>query len=554
MRWTRCEGEKNRWTVRTTAWGCGALGIALLVMASSQSVSHGAEPSAEPPVLLRVMSFNIRYGTAEDGANHWKHRRNHLVETISNFQPDLLGTQETLADQRDFLLSELKEYDAVGVGRDDGREAGEMAALFYRRDRFEAIDSGHFWLSESPQQVASKGWDAALPRIATWVKLRDRKQPEAMPILFLNTHFDHRGELARAESARLVRLQLKSLGAGCRWIVTGDFNADPSAPAYRNLFDARDEGGSRLIDTLRAYRPTPAADEGTFSGFKPEQTGGSRIDWIGCSEAFEVRLAGIDRDAFEGRTPSDHFAVTAVLRPRSPETDGTLRVLTYNIHHGEGTDGRHDLLRIDRVIRDWDPDLVALQEVDQGTKRSYGIDQRRAFELSTGMQSHFFRAIDFDGGEYGQLVLSRLPILASEIAMLPNADGREQRIAGEVVVPWGESKLTFVTTHLDHADEELRQEQSASLVARYRDVDGAVILAGDLNATPERPEVQCLSEVWELAEPQGVHATFPSDQPRTRIDYVLASKRGGWRVRALVPIVETVASDHRPVLAILERD
>jgi endonuclease/exonuclease/phosphatase family metal-dependent hydrolase len=170
------------------------------------------------------------------------------------------------------------------------------------------------------------------------------------------------------------------------------------------------------------------------------------------------------------------------------------------------------------------------------------------------MQSHFFRAIDFDGGEYGQLVLSRLPILASEIAMLPNADGREQRIAGEVVVPWGESKLTFVTTHLDHADEGLRQEQSASLVTRYRDVDGAVILAGDLNATPERPEVQCLNEVWDLAEPPGVHATFPSAQPRTRIDYVLASKRGGWRVRALVPIEETVASDHRPVLAILERD
>lgn len=517
-------------------------------------VQSGAMQGAEPPVLLRVMSYNIRYGTANDGINHWQHRRDHLIETISNFTPDLLGTQETLVDQRDFLLRELRDFEAVGVGREDGREAGEMAALFYRRDRFEALDSGHFWLSEKPDQVGSKGWDAALPRIATWVKLRDRRQPEALPILFLNTHFDHRGERARAESASLVRAQMERLGADCRWIVTGDFNADPAAPAYRNLFGDPESGSGRLIDTLRAYRPMAAPDEGTFSGFDPAQTGGSRIDWIGCSEAFDVRLAGIDRDAFEGRTPSDHFPVTAVLRPRSAETDGTLRVLTYNIHHGEGTDGRHDLFRLESLIRTWDPDLVALQEVDQGTKRSYGIDQTRAFELGTGMQSRFFRAIDFDGGEYGQAILSRLPSVSSEIVMLPNRAGREQRIAGEVVVSWNDEQLTFVTTHWDHADAELRKEQSASLVSRYRDTARTVVLAGDLNATPEQSEVQGLGEVWELAEPPGVHATFPSEQPRTRIDYVLASKRGGWRVRALVPIEESVASDHRPVLAILERE
>jgi endonuclease/exonuclease/phosphatase family metal-dependent hydrolase len=526
----------------------------LCIAAFAIVVPNGAVRSDEPPGLLRVMSYNIRYGTANDGINHWQHRRDRLIETISNFAPDLLGTQETLVDQRDFLLRELKEYEAVGVGRDDGRDAGEMAALFYWRERFEAMDSGHFWLSETPEQVGSKGWDAALPRIATWVKLRDRRHPDALPILFLNTHFDHRGERARAESASLVRTQLERLGTDCRWIVTGDFNADPSAPAYRNLFGDRDPQSGRLIDTLRAVRPTAAPDEGTFSGFDPLQTGGSRIDWIGCSEAFDVRLAGIDRDAFEGRTPSDHFPVTAVLRPKSPETEGTLRVLTYNIHHGEGTDGRHDLVRFSSLIRTWDPDLVALQEVDRGTKRSYGIDQSRALDIGTGMQSRFFRAIDFDGGEYGQAILSRLPSVSSEVVMLPNRDGREQRIAGELVVLWNEERLTFVTTHWDHADSPLRKEQSASLVSRYRDATGPVVLTGDLNATPERPEVQGLGEVWALAEPPGVHATFPSDQPRNRIDYVLASKRGGWRVRALVPIEEAIASDHRPVLAILERE
>ena len=138
--------------------------------------------------------------------------------------------------------------------------------------------------------------------------------------------------------------------------------------------------------------------------------------------------------------------------------------------------------------------------------------------------------------------------------MLPNRAGREQRIAGEVVVSWNEEQLTFVTTHWDHADAELRKEQSASLVSRYRDAARSVVLAGDLNATPEQPEVQGLGEVWELAETPGVHATFPSEQPRTRIDYVLVSKRGGWRVRELLPIEESLASDHRPVLAILERE
>ncbi|MFN6128308.1 MAG: endonuclease/exonuclease/phosphatase family protein [Planctomycetota bacterium] len=269
--------------------------------------------AAEP---IRVMSFNIRYGTANDGVNRWENRRTALMETIRRFDPDLLGTQETLAFQREYLLEQLSGFATVAAGRDDGKEAGEMAALFYRKDRFEAIDSGHFWLSETPDRVASKGWDAALPRIATWARLRDRKDPDAAPILFLNTHFDHRGQQARAESARLIISKLQELAPQCRLVVTGDFNADPNASPYANLFATNPTSARQLVDTFRVVHAAPEPDEGTFSGGDAKQTGGSRIDWIGCSEEFIVQSAEIVRDATDGRTPSDHFPVTSVILPR----------------------------------------------------------------------------------------------------------------------------------------------------------------------------------------------------------------------------------------------
>jgi endonuclease/exonuclease/phosphatase family metal-dependent hydrolase len=264
---------------------------------------------------VRVMSFNIRYGTARDGENHWDRRQDLLVETVRTFAPDLLGTQETLAFQRDFLAEKLPEYDQLGVGRDDGREAGEMAALYHRRARFEKLDGGHFWLSESPDKAGSKSWDSALPRMVTWVKLRDRQDGADRPVVFFNTHFDHEGMTARLESARLLRRQIAKLAERCTVIVTGDFNADQGSPPYLVLFDRAGELPP-LIDTYRAAHPRRAAEEGTFSGFRADALSGPRIDWIGVSRDWEIRSASIDRTSKDGRTPSDHFAVTAVLRPR----------------------------------------------------------------------------------------------------------------------------------------------------------------------------------------------------------------------------------------------
>ncbi len=273
-------------------------------------------PAGEQANDVRVMSFNIRYGTANDGDNHWERRKEFLVQTIQAFNPDLLGTQETVGFQRDYLAQQLPDYDYLGVGRNDGRDSGEMMALYFKRVRFEKFADGHFWLSETPDQPGSKSWDSSLPRMATWVKLRDRRDADAQPILFLNTHFDHLGAQARVESARLLRRQTQALGQGCRVIVTGDFNAGEGSEPYRALFGQVEGQASPLVDAFRTAHPQPGPNEGTFSGFKAGAIGGARIDWIGVSQDWQVARVEIDRTERSGRTPSDHFPIIAVLRAK----------------------------------------------------------------------------------------------------------------------------------------------------------------------------------------------------------------------------------------------
>jgi endonuclease/exonuclease/phosphatase family metal-dependent hydrolase len=274
----------------------------------------GSLPAEGQERETRVMTFNIRYGTANDGINHWDNRKEFLAVTIKEFAPDLLGTQETLGFQRDFLAEQLPDYDVVGVGRDDGKEKGEMMALYFKRERYEKLAAGHFWLSETPDAAGSKSWDSSLPRMVTWVKLQERKAAGQPPILFFNTHFDHRGPQARLKSAQLVRRKIGELGKGCAVIVTGDFNAGEGSQPYGALFAAEEGRDSPVVDCFRVAHPERGDNEGTGSGFKAENTSGARIDWIASSREWKVLSAEIVRTARDGRTPSDHFPVTARLQ------------------------------------------------------------------------------------------------------------------------------------------------------------------------------------------------------------------------------------------------
>lgn len=295
-----------------------------IAVQSAERTEKSPPPEGNLPTDIRVMSFNIRYGTADDGPNRWEERRERLAATIRDFDPDLLGTQETLGFQRDWLAEKLPDHEVVGVGREDGAELGEMTAVCFRRSRFRMLESGHFWLSETPDRPGSRSWDAALPRMVTWVRLAGRDRPGERPVLFLNTHFDHQGEASRLESARLLRSRIGELGGGCSVVVSGDFNAGEDSPPYRVLFGMSGGHPSPLVDCFRAANPQRTEEEGTFSGFRSGNTTGSRIDWIGASPEWKVVNCRIDRSGEDGRTPSDHFPVTAVLRREAENDDGRL--------------------------------------------------------------------------------------------------------------------------------------------------------------------------------------------------------------------------------------
>lgn len=260
---------------------------------------------------FRATTFNVRYGTADDGPNSWPHRRELVRETLRRAAPDVIATQEALDFQIDYLSKQLDGHHVVGVGREDGARRGEFVAIFYRAERFSLDDHGHFWLSETPDIPGSKSWGTSQTRMVTWCRLQDRAAADA-PITVFNTHFDQRSEQARTQSARLLRRRIERAALDSAVLVMGDFNATEDESVYSILRHRRD-CALRLIDAYRAVHPERDGRERTHHGFRPE-TAGQRIDWILHSPDLETQEAGIDRTSFAGRFPSDHYPVTATLR------------------------------------------------------------------------------------------------------------------------------------------------------------------------------------------------------------------------------------------------
>lgn len=270
-----------------------------------------AAPAADPAPAsstISVMSFNIRFGTAKDGDNAWPLRRDLVVETVAQRDPDLLGLQESVDFQVDYLRERLPAYAVYAVPRTPG-PGSESCAVFYRRDRFEKVDAGTFWLSETPDTEASKSWDSSLPRIVSWVRLKETASGRVF--VFANTHFDHLGSQARTESARLVRKRLAEVAGGVPAVLTGDFNCGEGSEPHR-LLTAADAG---WLDTLRQHTPkADPANEITFTGFGLSP-GTARIDWVLATAGWDIIDAGIDRfRGKDGRHPSDHEPVFATLR------------------------------------------------------------------------------------------------------------------------------------------------------------------------------------------------------------------------------------------------
>lgn len=282
------------------------------VAASSQ---HAAYADASHRDELRVMSFNIRVRTFLDLLHGWSSRREAMAEVVRGFGPDVMGTQECLAAQLEDIRKRLPEYDVVAAGRNDGQRSGEMCAIFFRRDRFVQRDSGHFWLSDSPEQPGSRSWGAVWPRMTSWVRLQPRNG--GAEFFVFNSHFPVFSDGARDRSAELLSERIRRIAGRSPVVITGDFNTDETSDAYRILQGNRLTGPWR--DAYRFVHPHQQDDEATRHQYRGT-VAGRRIDWIFASREMTPVAADIIRDRPGGRFPSDHYPVTAVFNLQPTQT------------------------------------------------------------------------------------------------------------------------------------------------------------------------------------------------------------------------------------------
>lgn len=289
--------------------------IVFLLILVGTAWTAEAGPPADCPEYVRVMSFNIRYNTSADGKNAWPHRKDIAASMIRFHRADVVGLQEALLGQNRDLAERLPDYEWLGVGREDGKKGGEFSSIFYRKDRLELLQHDTFWLSSTPQKVGSKGWDAVCRRIVTWAKFRDRRTSRVF--YHFNTHFDHRGQTARKESAKLMLSRIPQIAGEAPAVVTGDFNCTPDSEPYQ-ILTGSDES-EPLIDAFHASIQPHHGPTDTFGGFGPPDTPGDRIDYVFVREGIQVIQHGILADHWDGRYPSDHLPVLAEVEIPSDE-------------------------------------------------------------------------------------------------------------------------------------------------------------------------------------------------------------------------------------------
>lgn len=271
--------------------------------------------TAKGSIELQVMTFNIRYGTADDGENRWENRRQILIDVLKDNSPDVIGLQEALDFQISQIQQGLPEFGQLGVARDDGKTKGEYCAILYLLDRFKADESGTFWFSNTPDVPGSSHWGNANIRICTWARLVEKKTGAAFYLY--NLHLDHVSQLSREKSAVLLAQRIRGRKHPDPFIVTGDFNAGESNPAilYLKGKTALGKGESKsanpvpAVDTFRVLYPD-ANEVGTFNAFKGNRKG-EKIDYILTLPGVEVLEAKIVYTQHNGRYPSDHFPATA---------------------------------------------------------------------------------------------------------------------------------------------------------------------------------------------------------------------------------------------------
>ena len=284
--------------------------LLLLPLLAAACGQGGRQASVQADEPVRVMTFNIRYDNPADSLDNWAYRKDRAAKAIRFYDADIVGTQEVLHNQLEDLRQRLPGYEVIGVGREDGKEKGEYSALWYRKDRFTAKDSGWFWLSETPEVAGSKGWDGACERIATWAKLQDRLTGQELFVL--NTHLDHVGVEARKCGVKLVLDKVQELGGDLPVIVTGDFNAEPESGVIKQVTDAADPEHLTDARTVAALVYGPDWTFHDFGRVPMDQR--QRIDYVFVKNGLEVLKYGILAETEGDAFLSDHAPVLVSVK------------------------------------------------------------------------------------------------------------------------------------------------------------------------------------------------------------------------------------------------
>lgn len=254
-----------------------------------------------------AMTYNIRLKTKTDGPNYWPERREKVFTLIKKQQPDVLGMQEVLYAQLVDLKRALPGYHSVGVGRSDGKRKGEFSPVFFRKERFDLLDSGTFWLSEHPDKPGSVGWDAAITRICSWAKLKCKKTDQTFFVF--NTHFDHKGKSARVNSSKFILSKVEEIAGNAPFLLCGDFNFTPDSEAYRTLMS-----GNQLTDVFLIPGLFQGNTIGTFSGFNVEEKNTlNRIDYLFIPSSIKAKSCNIITDNDGTYYPSDHLPLVGTF-------------------------------------------------------------------------------------------------------------------------------------------------------------------------------------------------------------------------------------------------
>ncbi len=263
------------------------------------------------PAPLRVMTFNIRMDSPNDGPNVWVNRRANLVSMIRFHKADIVGLQEVQKHQLDYIMAELPEFGWYGVGRDDGREAGEYSAVIYRKARLDTLATTTFWCSPTPGKPGL-GWDAACMRVVTYGRMKDRTNGRVF--FMFNTHLDHMGETARVESAKLIKARMQEVCGAHPAILTGDFNSTPASEPYKIITAPGAAPGVTLVDARTVSVQKHHGPTTTFTDFKIDAKPDEPIDFIFVKKGMTVTMHGTLSDSFNGFLPSDHYPVLAEIR------------------------------------------------------------------------------------------------------------------------------------------------------------------------------------------------------------------------------------------------